>query len=294
MTTADRRPPTPDRRQPLLSLTGVAKSYAATDAAAATPVLREVDLHLAVGEVVAIIGPSGSGKSTLLNIIGTLDRPDCGHVLLDDRDLTTLNERELAAVRCCEIGFVFQLHHLLPQCTVLENVLVPTLAMRDSTKHEALPAARSTKHEARSRTESGSAAIDRAEGAPYSASCPSEAIRASRFVPERSEERARRLLARVGLAQRLAHRPGQLSGGERQRVAVARALINQPRLLLADEPTGSLDRGAADDLAKLLIELNCEEHVALIVVTHTPSLAERMTRVLELRDGALVRVGDAQ
>jgi lipoprotein-releasing system ATP-binding protein len=252
MTTAGGHRSSAERQQPLLSLTGVAKSYAAADATASTPVLRDVDLQLAAGESVAIIGPSGSGKSTLLNIIGTLDRPDCGRVLLDDRDLTTLSERELAAVRCREIGFVFQLHHLLPQCTALENVLVPTLALRGN--------------------EGGRKALS---------------------PPHESEERARRLLARVGLAQRLTHRPGQLSGGERQRVAVARALINQPRLLLADEPTGALDRAAADDLVRLLVELNREEQVTLIVVTHTLSLARQMMRVLELRDGALVAVGDA-
>jgi lipoprotein-releasing system ATP-binding protein len=252
MTTADGHRSSSDRQQALLSLTGVAKSYAATEASAATPVLRDVNLQLAAGESVAVVGPSGSGKSTLLNIIGTLDRPDRGRVLLDDRDLTTLSERELAAVRCREIGFVFQLHHLLPQCTVLENVLVPTLALRGNA-----------------------------------------GVRKALSPPRQSEERARRLLSRVGLAERLTHRPGQLSGGERQRVAVARALINQPRLLLADEPTGALDRAAADDLARLLVELNREEQVTLIVVTHTLSLAEQMMRVVELRDGALIAVSEA-
>jgi lipoprotein-releasing system ATP-binding protein len=251
----------------LLSLTGVAKSYAAADAAAATPVLRDVNLQLADGESVAIVGSSGSGKSTLLNIIGTLDRPDRGRVLLGNRDLTTLTERELATVRCREIGFVFQLHHLLPQCTVLENVLVPTLALR---------AARSTKHEARSGMEARCPATSPASRFALRASCS-----------ERSEERARRLLDRVGLSGRLSHRPGQLSGGERQRVAVVRALINEPKLLLADEPTGSLDRAAADDLARLLVELNREEGVSLIVVTHSLPLAAQMSRVLALRDGIL-------
>src|SRR5262245_51326202 len=123
------RPPAVIGQQPLLALIDVSKSYAATDATEATPVLRDINLQIAQGEAIAIVGPSGSGKSTLLNIIGTLDRPDCGRVLLGDRDLTTLNERELAAVRCREIGLIFQLHHLLPQCTVLENVLVPTLAL---------------------------------------------------------------------------------------------------------------------------------------------------------------------
>jgi len=161
-------------------------------------------------------------------------------VVFGGRDLATLDDDALAAIRNREIGFVFQLHHLLPQCTVLENVLVPTLA--------------------------GGTLASRQE----------------------AEERARRLLGRVGLGERLDYRPGQLSGGERQRTAVVRALINQPKLLLADEPTGSLDRASSDTLADLLVELNGEEGVALIVVTHSLELARRMSRVLELRDGALV------
>jgi ABC-type lipoprotein export system ATPase subunit len=225
---------------PLLQLIDVSRSYGTTVDGAGTPVLRDVDLELAAGEAIAIMGPSGSGKSTLLNIIGTLDRPDRGQVLLKGRDLTTLSDPELAAVRSREIGFVFQLHHLLPQCSVWENVLVPTLAGRPERRKEA------------------------------------------------PEVRARRLLERVGLAKRLSHRPGQLSGGERQRVAVVRALINEPALLLADEPTGSLDRAAADDLARLLVQINQEEEVSLIVVTHAPSLADQMSRVLALQDGALV------
>jgi ABC-type lipoprotein export system ATPase subunit len=226
----------------LLELSDVAKSYEATADAPATPVLRNVNLRLDAGEAVAIVGPSGSGKSTLLNIIGTLDRPSSGRVLLDGRDLSTLDDRALAAVRSREIGLVFQLHHLLPQCTVLENVLVPTLAGRPGPRCEEPPA------------------------------------------------RARRLLQRVGLSERLGHRPGQLSGGERQRVAVVRALINEPKLLLADEPTGALDRAAADNLAALFVELNREEGVALLVSTHAMSLAARMSRALELCDGTLLPV----
>lgn len=226
--------------EPLLKLDRVTKTYAT--AGGATPVvvvLREVDLVLHRGESLAIVGPSGCGKTTLLNLIGTLDRPTSGRVLLEGRDLTRLNERELAEVRNRQIGFVFQMHHLLPQCTVLENVLVPTLATRNEVLRD---------------------------GAP---------------------ERARRFLERVGLGQRLHHRPGQLSGGERQRVAVVRALINEPRLLLADEPTGALDRAAAEMLASLLVDLNRELHLSLIVVTHSLELARRMQRVMELRDGLL-------
>jgi ABC-type lipoprotein export system ATPase subunit len=229
----------------LLDLQGVSKSFAATADAPETGVLRGVNLQVARGESLAIVGPSGSGKSTLLNIIGTLDRPTAGTVRLDGRDLSTLDEQALAGLRGREIGFVFQLHHLLPQCTVLENVLVPTLAAGDLKRSE-----------------------------------PAEA-------------RARRLLERVGLEKRLAHRPGQLSGGERQRVAVVRALINEPKLLLADEPTGALDRASAETLALLLRELNREEGVALIVVTHAMNLAREMGRALEMRDGTLVPLEQA-
>jgi ABC-type lipoprotein export system ATPase subunit len=231
----------------LLELAGVTKGYPSPAGDGVVPVLRDVDLRVEAGETVAIMGPSGSGKSTLLNIIGALDRPDAGRVLLDGTDLATLGESELAAVRSARIGFIFQLHHLLPQCTALENVLIPTLAARS---------ARGT----------GGAGGGR----------------------ETSEDRARRLLDRVGLGGRMDHWPGQLSGGERQRVAVVRALINQPGLLLADEPTGSLDRAAAESLAQLLAELNREEGVALIVVTHSASLAAPMARTLELQDGRLV------
>lgn len=229
-----------DNNRPLLELIDVAKDYAASDEAPVTPVLCGVNLRVGEGESLAVVGPSGSGKSTLLNIIGTLDRPTSGRVLLNGRDLAGLNDAQLARIRSAEIGLIFQLHHLLPQCTVLENVLVPTLA-----------------------------------GGPERRS-------------EEPDARAKRLLERVELSHRLNHRPGQLSGGERQRVAVVRALINEPRLLLADEPTGALDRAAADNLADLLVELNREEGVALIVITHAMDLAQRMGRVLSLEDGTLV------
>lgn len=222
----------------ILELVGISKRYESPEGAEATEVLREISLKVKAGESVAIVGPSGSGKSTLLNLIGTLDRPSAGCVILDGKDLSQLDEKELARVRNREIGFVFQLHHLLGQCTVLENVLIPTLVNRG---------------------------IDR----------------------EEVEGRGKKLLQRVGLEARMGYRPGQLSGGERQRAAVVRALINRPKLLLADEPTGSLDRGASETLAELLVELNQQEQVTLIVVTHSLSLAERMGRVLELRKGKL-------
>jgi ABC-type lipoprotein export system ATPase subunit len=223
-----------------LQLRDVAKSYHSVLDGPPVVVLDGIDLEIQVGQSVAIVGPSGCGKSTLLNIIGTLDRPTRGQVLLEGQDLAKLDDAELAGVRNRQIGFIFQAHHLLPQCTVLENVLVPTLAGGDNLHRTAGP------------------------------------------------ERARRLLERVGLGRRLDHRPGQLSGGERQRTAVVRALINQPRLLLADEPTGALDRAAAGGLARLLEDLHREEQVTIILVTHAEELARRMTRRFQLLDGRLV------
>jgi len=223
---------------PLLELRSVGKSYP-SGGAGSVAVLNEVNLVLNPGESVAILGPSGCGKSTLLNIAGALDTPTRGQVLLEGVDLQALSERELAAVRNRRLGLVFQMHHLLPQCTVLENVLLPTLA------------------------------------APAGRPGP-EVIR-----------RADELLERVGLAARRSHRPGQLSGGERQRAAVVRALINEPALLLADEPTGSLDHASAESLGDLLAGLNRDSGVALVVVTHSTELAARMGRVLRICDGLL-------
>jgi len=239
--------------EPLLKLSNVAKRFDSPGNAGSVAVLDGITLEVGAGESLAIVGPSGSGKSTLLHIIGTLDRPTSGQVLLAGKDVSQLDEREIAAVRNRQIGFVFQAHYLLPQCTVLENVLVPTLAKT-----------------ARGAT----AATDPA--------LPSES----------AEGRASRLLKRVGLAERLSHRPGELSGGERQRVAVVRALINRPRLLLADEPTGALDHASAQQLGQLLLELNREEGVALIVVTHALELARLMGKMAQLKDGRLVPDGD--
>ena len=228
--------PTP---APLLKLASVTKHFDSPDKREALTVLKEVSLEVARGASLAIVGPSGSGKSTLLHIIGTLDQPTSGSVALNGQDLSALDEQQLAAVRNRQIGFVFQAHYLLPQCTVLENVLVPTLASSETA------------------------------------------------VRDGAGERAERLLKRVGLGERKSHRPGELSGGERQRVAVVRALINQPHLLLADEPTGSLDHASAQQLGQLLLELNREEGVTLIIATHALELARRMGRVLELKDGCL-------
>jgi ABC-type lipoprotein export system ATPase subunit len=247
---------------PLLKLENVTKNYVAAEGSAPVPVLRDVTLEIARGESVAVVGPSGSGKSTLLNLIGTLDQPTTGRVWLDGEDLSQLDEMHLAAVRNRKIGFVFQSHHLLPHCTVLENVLVPTLATGRAGLHPGPILSRSY-----STQESGPGC--------------------NPALPEGAEARARKLLKRVGLGERLHRRPGQISGGERQRVAVVRALINQPALLLADEPTGALDRASATALGQLLVELNHEQDVTLIVVTHALDLARQMGRVLELRDGTL-------
>jgi ABC-type lipoprotein export system ATPase subunit len=225
----------------LLEVRNLTKTFRAPDGGDAVDVLRGMDLRLSAGETLAVVGPSGSGKSTLLNIIGALDRADSGEVLIEGRDVEKLSEAEVAAYRNTTVGFIFQLHHLLPQCTILENVLVPTLAQKGG---------------------------DRA------------ALRA----------RAEKLLAAVGLSHRLHHRPGQLSGGERQRVAVARALINEPKLLLADEPTGALDRTNAARLVDLLLEINRTHGVAVMMVTHAPDLARRMARAVELVDGKFEEV----
>ena len=231
---------------PLLTLSNVTRRYESPAGGNGLTVLDGISLQLERGQSLAIVGPSGSGKSTLLQIIGTLDRPTSGTVQLDGQDLNQLDEVELAAVRNRKLGFVFQFHYLLPQCTVLENVLVPTLAKVKQPPNSSTPT-------------------------------PTETI----------EVRANRLLKRVGLVQRLNHRPGELSGGERQRVAVVRALINRPALLLADEPTGSLDHASAQQLGQLLVELNREEGVTLIVVTHARELAEKMGKRFELKDGKL-------
>jgi len=256
---------------PILELENVVKRYQAPDGSAATPVLHGITLAIAPGEALAIVGPSGSGKSTLLNIMGTLDRPTSGRMLLEGRDLAGADDEALAAVRNRRIGFVFQLHHLLPQCTAMENVLVPTLA----------PGAR--------QPAAGATACSQAVPPEGGANAKSTGCKQP-VAPEDPEARARRLLARVGLADRLTYRPGQLSGGERQRVAVARALINKPAILLADEPTGSLDRASAEELASILAELNHADGMTLVVVTHSSALASQMGRRLELKDGRLAPV----
>lgn len=211
-------------------------------------VLRGVSFEMTAGEALAVTGPSGSGKSTLLHLIGTLDAPDSGVIEINGQNPAQLSEPELARFRNRVIGFVFQDHHLLPQYTVLENVLIPTVAF----------------------PQSGSPS-DKNNGAG-------------------AESRARELLKKVGLSHRIDHRPAELSGGERQRVAIARAMINQPSLLLCDEPTGNLDRKTAAAVADLFFELHQEEKNILIVVTHSMELAGRFKRRFELTEGRCVEV----
>lgn len=222
----------------MLNAEAIAKRF--TTRSGELTILRDVSLRVDTGQAVAILGPSGAGKSTLLNILGTLEPPTAGRVLLDDRDPFELPERELARFRNRQIGFIFQDHHLLPQCSLLENVLLPTLA------------------------------------GPASADVLS---------------RARRLIERVGLAERCDHRPAELSGGEKQRVALARALINQPRLVLADEPTGNLDHATARRIGDLLTELPAAHDAILVVVTHNADLAQRFDQQYELVDGTLRPAG---
>ena len=227
--------------KPLLEVIDVTKQYDAELRDNGPLVLQGINLQVGRGQSLAITGPSGSGKSTLMNIMGTLDRPTEGRILLDGNDLFQLDDQELAVIRNRDIGFIFQAHHLLPQCTALENVLVPTLANPSRNANQDVT-------------------------------------------------RAKDLLSKIGLADRMHHRPGQLSGGERQRVAAVRALINQPKLVLADEPTGALDRVNAEQMMDLLIELNKEQGVTLVVITHAIHLALRLDRVEELCDGKLTHL----
>lgn len=220
---------------PTLVVEQLTKNYSTADGELS--ILRGIDLSMNRGESLAITGPSGSGKSTLLYILGSLDVPTSGRVALEGQMPFGQSDVEQAKFRNRKIGFIFQDHHLLPQCNVLENVLIPMLADRGA---------------------------DRA-----------------------AEQRARELLHRVGMAERLTHFPAQLSGGERQRVAVCRALINSPSLLLADEPTGNLDRATAESVGSLLLELNREQNTLLICVTHSFELANRFPRHHVLQDGRL-------
>jgi len=212
-----------------------------------TPVLRGLDVSVAEGEFVAILGASGSGKSTLLHLLGGLDRPDAGDGTVEyrGRALSSMRSGELDRYRRREVGFVFQFYHLLPELTALENVLVAGMAA----------------HGRRGYARRRGALRDRAAG----------------------------LLERMGLSDRLAHRPSELSGGERQRVAIARSLLNEPAALLADEPTGNLDRAAGESILEALASLHADEKRSVVMVTHDEQLASRADRVLRMEDGRLAR-----
>lgn len=200
-------------------------------------VLKGVNLTVEKGEIVSIIGKSGAGKTTLLQIIGTLDKPDCGNVLIDGVDVFTLKEQELADFRNRHIGFIFQFHQLLPEFTTLENVMIPAMI--------------------------------------------------ARIPDQEAEQRAIKLLTELGLAERLSHKPNQLSGGEKQRVAAARAMMMSPNVILADEPSGSLDENNKRELHKLLLQMREQYGQTIIIVTHDKELAEISDKVIEIVDGQI-------
>lgn len=221
----------------ILNIQNLKKSFVSGDGSA-IELLKGISLEVSRGQSLAICGSSGCGKSTLLSLIGTLESYDSGLVEIEGRDIKGLSEKELAAIRLSRLGFVFQKHHLLPQLSALENVLLPTLKSKNKD----------------------------------------------------SLQRARDLLARVGLTDRASHRPGQLSGGECQRVALCRALINKPALLLADEPTGALDSVASTGLTELMLSMNKEEQLTLVTVTHSAELASKMGHIYRLENGLLEKV----
>ncbi|MCP4452021.1 MAG: ABC transporter ATP-binding protein [Planctomycetes bacterium] len=229
----------------MIQFKDVYKAYASPETTEPMPVLAGIDLTIEAGASVAVVGPSGCGKSTLLNLIGALDQPTQGQVSLEGQDLSRLDDRDLSELRNQKVGFIFQMHHLLPQLTVLENVLVPTLAQK--TVHKA-----------------------------------------------QHTSLARSLLKQVGLEDVASHLPSQLSGGQRQRVAVARALINQPKVLLADEPTGALDQATAEQISDLLVDMHEAQGVTLVMVTHAKALAARMDKLYTLDKGRLVPSSENQ
>jgi len=218
----------------MLQATGIYKSYGTL------PILKGVDLHVAKGEIVSLIGASGAGKSTLLHIIGTLDRPDRGKVVINGTDVGSLQAKQLSMFRNEHIGFVFQFHHLLPEFTALENVCIPAFIKKESRK--------------------------------------------------KAEHRATELLDLLGVRQRADHKPGELSGGEQQRVAVARALVNNPSIILADEPSGNLDSENAAALHKLFMDLRAQLNQTFVVVTHNEELATIADRIVHIKDGRIESV----
>ncbi len=218
----------------MVIVTGVSKTF--VHEGQRLEVLKAIDLEIGEGEMATIVGPSGAGKSTLLHLIGTLDLPSTGKILYDGVDVTGLNSSQLAEFRNRSIGFVFQFHHLLPEFTALENVMMPGMI-----------------HDGR-----------------------------------RMRERAESLLEEVGLSHRLSHRPGELSGGEQQRVALARALLMEPRLVLADEPTGNLDSQTSESIQELFFDLNQRRGTTFLIVTHSRDFARGMPRVVAMKDGRIV------
>lgn len=224
----------------IIELNKVSKHYEIPGQNNTRDVLSEVSLRIETGDSIAISGPSGSGKSTLLNIIGTLDRPSSGSVSFNEKNLYSLDENQLAEIRNDKIGFVFQMHHLLPQLTLLENVLIPVIPQKDKSKRK--------------------------------------------FAKDKAME----LIEFVGLTDKITQRPGQMSVGECQRTAVVRALINKPEILLADEPTGSLDQETAEQLGELLQQINSKQNIATVVVTHSEKLANKMKRIYKITNGRLV------
>jgi lipoprotein-releasing system ATP-binding protein len=225
----------------ILNIEQLSKTYYNEQGTSGRLILDHLDLKLKKGDSVAIVGPSGSGKTTLLNLIGALDRPDSGTINFEGKEITSLNDRDLAEFRNTRIGFVFQQHHLLPQLSLRENILLPTLTDKKLQGIE-------------------------------------------------TQTRMEKLISRLGLSAVANQKPSELSGGECQRTAVARALINRPALLLADEPTGALDHHSALNLAELLSELNKEEGITLLIVTHSMEVAQKMNGIYSVDNGALTQL----
>ncbi len=220
-----------EETEEMIKIQGITKSFGTLQ------VLKGIDLHIAKGEVVSIVGPSGAGKTTLLQIIGTLDSPDSGSITVDGIDTQGMNAKQLAAFRNRHIGFVFQFHQLLPEFTALENIMIPAFIAGTS--------------------------------------------------PKEAKRRATELLEFMGLSDRASHKPAELSGGEKQRVAVARALVNNPAVILADEPSGSLDTKNKEDLHQLFFDLRDKYGQTFVIVTHDETLAATTDRTIKMRDGLL-------